>query len=97
MTATISRRSLQRALVGLVVIVILGYSILLIQQLIFGLTAGSGVTASYATWERDDTATAVITTLCWSVLALAAWTTYLEIMILSAVIVSLFYAGWKCS
>lgn len=88
------RRLIQDGTIALLSIAVLGYSLLIIQQPLFGLTAAAGLSVSYATWKRKQMNDAVVLAILWSVLAGATWTAKLEFILPAVAVTALVYVGW---
>ncbi|WP_275738783.1 hypothetical protein [Halorhabdus sp. SVX81] len=73
---------------------ILGWTLLIIQQPIFGMAAVAGLTTSYSTWRHEKPKETMLLIALWSLIGAAAWTANLLFMIGSIVIATNVYIAW---
>ncbi|WP_049941223.1 hypothetical protein [Halorhabdus utahensis] len=73
---------------------ILGWTLLMIQQPIFGIAVVSGLTTSYSTWRHEKPEETGLLIALWSLIAIAAWTANLLFIAGSVVIAAVVYIAW---
>jgi len=73
---------------------ILGWTLLMIQQPIFGMAAVAGLTTSFTTWRHEKPEETGLLIALWSLIGAAAWTANLLFMIGSIVIAAVGYIAW---
>ncbi len=75
-------------------VAVMGWSLLWIQQLLFGIVAVVGLTTTYAKWRQEQPEEAGLLMALWSLIAVAAWTSNLRIILGSIAIAAIVYAAW---
>ncbi|WP_275882842.1 hypothetical protein [Halorhabdus sp. BNX81] len=73
---------------------ILGWTLLWLQQPIFGMAVVAGLTTSFTTWRHEKPGEAGLLLALWSLIAIAAWTANLLFIAGSVVIAAVGYIAW---
>ncbi|ERJ04774.1 hypothetical protein HLRTI_003242 [Halorhabdus tiamatea SARL4B] len=75
-------------------VAIIGWTLLWLQQPIFGIAVVSGLTTSYTTWRHEKPGEAGLLIALWNLIAVAAWTANLLFIAGSVVIAGIVYFAW---
>lgn len=82
-----------RVVIGLSAAII-GWTLLWLQQPIFGMAVVAGLTTSYTTWRHEKLEEAGLLMALWSIIGVAAWTGNLLFITGSVVIAAVVYFAW---
>ncbi|MFC6732106.1 MULTISPECIES: hypothetical protein [unclassified Haladaptatus] len=80
--------------VFLVIVAILGYGIVILQQVLFALVAAVGLYLTYAEWKGGKAERALVLVCIWGLLAGAFWTARLEFELGAIVVAIIGYLAW---